>query len=57
MLIFTYRDKHIVEVLQILKFKHKLKYKSKFKYTIKCKTQKFNVHRYKSEYFLLKNKF
>ncbi len=42
MLIFTYRDKHIVEVLQILKFKHKLKYKSKFKYTIKCKTQKFN---------------
>ncbi len=27
MLIFTDRDKHIVEVLQILKFKHKLKYK------------------------------
>ncbi len=27
MLIFTDRDKHIVEVLQILKFKHKFKYK------------------------------
>ncbi len=51
MLIFTDRDKHIVEFLQILKFKHKFKYQSKFKYTIKCKTQKFNDNRYMSEDF------
>ncbi len=37
MLIFTDRDKHIVEVLQILKFKHKHKYKFKFKYTKNAK--------------------